>query len=659
MKLKTSLFSKGLIISDIKRFWWISALYTLILFFVVPFNHYIQKFNITNDDLQWVKDTIIKDLTFENQTSAIFLIAVPIIIGALVFRFMQKSRSASLYHSLPYTRTAIYFTGVLSSLILFIAPLLVTTIIMFLLSWFSYLSAVYTAKLIFTWLLYSLLFGVLFLSMSIFVGMFTGNSVAHLAFVYILNFLPIFLVEFIRVNLRSLLFGFDTYSNQSFYYKMPMVKLFTISNDNFSLALIIIYIFATAALFTGGLAAFKLRRPETAGDIITFRPVRPIFIYGVTACAAPLGGTYFLQIGGSSFIFAILGYFISSIIAYIVVQMITNKSFKVLHTCRGYIGFGMVLLVLALGMKFDLVGYEKKIPEPGDVKEVYVGNSLAWWQNKDEPDFQRVKYSDDNSGVYKDPQNIENITRLHQLILDNRSNSGSSQYIAYKLKNGKQIIRHYSIDTELYASALGPVYESSEYKSNRFPIVYQEPKDIKYIEIYDIRSKKNQFIVSDKPTLDKFKTALRKDIENLTYRDLVDYSQRAIMINIIDTKNDGISYSIRASYKNTLEWLKNEGIYNQIILKPEDVRSVIFEYYKQASENQNGEPAAAEPVKIEITDKSLIKEIIDLSFGMKNDDYDDCFIVYFNDKNSRLYSFSMNYGIKVSPELQSYIDKLR
>lgn len=659
MKLKTSLFSKGLIISDLKRFWWVSALYTLALFFSVPFNHYIQSFNIL-DNREWLTRTIIKDLTFIDGPSQAFLVFVPIVIVALVFRFMQKSRSASLYHSLPFTRATLYFTGVISALILFIAPLVVTTIVMLLLNWLSYLSVIYSVKLIFTWLLYSLLFGLLFLSMGIFVAMFTGNSIAQLAFVYILNFLPRFLVEFVRMNLRELLFGFDTYSNVNFYKKMPMEMLFRIASGDLTQALVTVYIIATVALFMGGLYAFKLRRPETAGDIITFRPIRPIFIYGATTCATLLGGSYFLDIAGQASVFGIFGYFVSSVISYAVVQMITNKSFKIQHTYKGYLGFALVLVIFALGIKFDIAGYENKVPDPGDVEEVYMGYNLYWWQNKDKPDFKSENYGNEIVGVYTEPKNIENVTRLHKLILDNRKGVGNYEYIAYKLKSGKQIVRKYPIDTELYAFALGPIYESLEYKENRFPILGQEPNDIKYIEISDTRAMKNPNIISDKLQLKEFKAAIIKDIKNLSYQDLAYDSQRALLINITDVKDRVITYMLRSSYKNTIQWLQKEGIYSEILLKPESVHSVRLENYSYYTEGYVDTEIDGNPKKVEITDRKVIQELIDLSLDNNYSYKSQNFSVYFmSEIGSRFYNFSLSFDAEVSPELQNYIEEIK
>lgn len=662
MKLKTSLFKKGLIISDIKRFWWVSVLYALALFFVMPFNHYITIINNLNsnssiDSTNRVKEHIANELAFSGGGSQVILLVVPVVIAALVFRFMQKNRQASLYHSLPLTRATLYFSNITSSVILFTIPVLFNTIIMLALNIFSSLSEFYTVPLIFAWLGYTMLFGIMFIAMSAFVGMFTGNSITQLAFVYILNFLPTYLSEFIRVNLRGLLYGFDTYSNYNLYDGMPMIRLFNMRSSKFLAVTIIVYIVVTIALLIGGLYAFKLRRPETAGDIITFKPVKPIFIYGFVVCVTLFGGAYFLELKNNSLSFLVLGYFLSSLIAYIVVQMLTNKSFKILHTYKGYLGFALVLAIFTIGVHFDVIGYINKIPDTSDVKEVYMSSDSYWIQHKDDVNFDKNRYYYTDTMIYKDPENIENITKLHKYLLDNRTNNGNQKYLVYQLNNGKKIVRKYSIDTLSQASVLSPIYESNEYKQNRFPILYQEAENIKYIEINDRRAGKNYpYIVSDKAQLDNFKVAIRKDIQALTYKDLaVLDNQEIVTINIVDTKEKNITYMLRSSYTNTFDWLKKEGIYDQIIVKSDDIESITIEYYNH---NYSTEEPTKIPNSVEITDKAIIKELLVLSYNANFEGISGYSVILMGKGNQHYYNFSISFDDNISPALKSYLKKI-
>jgi ABC-2 type transport system permease protein len=554
MKSKTSLFKKGIIKSDLKRYWWVSALFALVLIFCLPFAHYMSLISDSStDNTELVKEMIKLDLMFRQGISPIFPLVVPVIIAVLAFRYIQKGRSASFYHSLPLTRTALYLHSFVSALILYVVPLLVTVSLMLVLNWFSFLSAFYTTLLILKWFGFSLLFGILFMSMTIFVGMFTGSSIAQIVFVYILNLLPLFFSEAIKQILYQLLYGFETYSDTVLFDRLPLIMFLDHRLDLMSPAVVTVYIVSTALLLTCGLVAFKFRRPETAGDIITFVPVKPIFIYGVTLCATLFGGAYFTEISRSSIPFVIFGYFISSLFGYAVVQMITNKTFKILNTYKGYLIYALILIIVGLGVKFDALGYVNKVPDPNQVADVYIGNEIYWWVNKDNKNMSFLNLSSESTTIYKDPENIENIIKLHKLILKERSEHGNKQCISYKLKNGKRIIRSYNIDTDLYAPALGPVYESKEYMEGRFPILHQKADELKYIEIQD----NDTVVISDKEQLESFITAIRKDIGNLSYRELVSNTMEKFFINITDSKGNTLTYSVYPNYKNTLEWVIN------------------------------------------------------------------------------------------------------
>jgi len=86
-------------------------------------------------------------------------------------------------------------------------------------------------------------------------------------------------------------------------------------------------------------------------------------------------------------------------------------------------------------------------------------------------------------------------------------------------------------------------------------LLYQEVNDLKYIEIKDNRSSKNAFIVSDKAQLESFKIAIKKDIGDLSYQEIVYSAQRALFIRIIDTKDKNISYALISNFTNTIDWI--------------------------------------------------------------------------------------------------------
>ncbi len=657
MKSITSLFKKGIIISDLKRFWWVSALYALALFLATPMIHFMRLFTTSVTDMEFIKLNIQDELRYLEGSSAIFLILAPVIIGTLLFMYMQKSKAASMFHSLPLSRAVLYFNSCISAAILLVIPILFNAGVMFLLNGFTDLSDIYSASMIFRWVGLQLLFGLLFLSMTIFTGIFTGNSVAQVAFVYILNFLPYYLVEFVGGNLQSLLYGFRSYSNDSFMDKLPMSMLF-LTKRNLSASVIVLFIILTIALFAGGLWAFKKRKPEMAGEVIAFRWVRPIFIFGVTTCVALLGGAYFASVFNTMPMeFTIFGLFLGSLLAYIIVQMITNKTFKVLNTYKGYLGFALVMVILLLGVKVDIFGYQNKVPAPESVVEVYFGNNIYYWENRNNPEY---KSNDENQNIFTTQENIKGITTFHKAIVQQRpkDNKYNGNYLIYKLKNGSEIRRYYDYDKAEFEELLSPVYKSEEYLQNRYPILKQTAEDIKYIEIRNERVDGKSTIVSDKDMLAQLQSSISKDVLNLKYSDIISNPyDRTITIAIKDKDNKVIEYKYGSSYHNTKEFLQKNGLLEKIMLTTDEIASTqLINYnYEQSAEAKE---TIYEPRTVEVSDKQIVEELIELSMENNYDKLNSNNIgVQFATQNGRQYEFAIYYE-NVSANLQKLIDSI-
>ena len=656
MKSITSLFKKGIIISDLKRFWWVSALYALALFFATPMMHFMRMFTTSAADMEYIKLNIQDELRYLEGSSAIFLLLAPVIVGTLLFMYMQKSKSASLYHSLPVSRAVLYFNSCISAVILLVLPILFNAFVMFFLNGFTDLADIYSASIIFRWVGLQLLFGLLFLSMTIFTGIFTGNSVAQIVFVYILNFLPYFLVEFVEGNLQSLLYGFRSYSNASFMDNLPMNMLLSIQR-NFSASVTVLFIILTIALFAGGLWAFKKRKPEMAGEVIAFRWVRPIFIFGVTTCVALIGGAYFGSVFNTMTMeFTIFGLFLGSLLAYIIVQMITNKTFKVLNTYKGYLGFALVMVILLLGVRFDIFGYQNKVPAPDSVAEVYFGNNLYYWENRDNLTLAEK----DNQNVFTTQENISGITTFHKAIVQQRpkDNKYNGNYLIYKLKNGDEIRRYYEYDKSKFEEQLSPVYKSEEYLQNRYPVLKQTSEDIKYIEIRNERVEEKDVIVSDKDMLAELQAAMSKDVLNLSYGDIISNPyDRIVTISIKDKDNKVIEYKYGSSYTNTKEWLEKNGLLEKIMLTTDEIASTkLINYnYKQSGDASQ---IFSEPKIVQVSDKQIVEELIELSTQNNYDKPNPKYVsVQFETKNDRNYEFAVYYE-NVSADLQKLIDSI-
>jgi len=262
---------------------------------------------------------------------------------------------------------------------------------------------------------------------------------------------------------------------------------------------------------------------------------------------------------------------------------------------------------------------------------------------------------------------------LHKMLVQQPGfDEGMSRYIIYTLKNGKFLMRRYSVDEEYHAAFLKPVYESMEYKRSRFPLLGQSDDEISLIEIQDYRSLKKGVMLVEKSELKEFASLLRQEIIDAGYKDLT--SRKSSRVNIsIRTNESSIedpeyykspyytSYALWDSYDSVLNWLKEKGYYEKIYLLPEEVEYV--QLYK--NEFSGGVEKAAVPGQekgVRIDDPSLIEEMLGLNEEYKpRSRTQDMIWMRFYLKDQQGYpQFEAHFYIDtpVSPELKLYIDKL-
>ena len=114
----TRLFNKALICNNLKRFWWVSLLYTIGLFLLSPL------LVLTNMGEERVT-TIRFDNIFDG--TIFFLYIVPVFLAVIVFRYMQNPKSMVTLHAMPYNRLDLYINNIISGLILLVVPILLKT----------------------------------------------------------------------------------------------------------------------------------------------------------------------------------------------------------------------------------------------------------------------------------------------------------------------------------------------------------------------------------------------------------------------------------------------------------------------------------------------------------------------------------------------------
>ncbi|AOT70721.1 DUF6449 domain-containing protein [Geosporobacter ferrireducens] len=619
MTSKISLFSKGLFTANIKRFWWVSALYAFILFFIVPFRYMMFDPNAQNE---WKRDLLEATINFfsgRNDIQMIMIAALPTALAVLLFRYLMSGKATAMIHSLPYSRRTLYFNQLTAGFLLLTAPVLLIGVIMAGLKIFTPLGIYYSMLSLLQWMGMTILFNTLFFSIAVFVGMFTGNSVAHIAFTYILHLLPVAIYVLVRDNIAAWLYGFSVSNNYDpFFDKLPWFVLFNNSPaqpflpwKNVFGYLTVVLLFLAAAGY-----AYEKRKLEAAGDIIAFTFFRPIFKYGLTICAMLMGGLYFRSISEGALSIFLMGYLLSSLLAYGTAEILMQKSFKVWHTYRGYLVYLAVVSALLVSMQADVFGYARQIPELDEVEKVYFGYYANIWTSEDPATDPRYKNMHHEANTFfSDPENMKNIIALHtQLVQQPRQKvTGPSPYIVYILKNGKYQVRQYTIDEKQYASLLKPIYESREYKKAKYPIVVQKPEEIKWIQINDNRTSKKPLILADSPEMREFMGLFQDEVRSMTFEEMSAPSNGNVYMQIADNKDKYYYYELRKDFKSMIAWLEEKDYYENLVLLPKDIEYAVLRKEGVIAQAGRNGTASNAPDSVEIKDPEILRELLEIS----------------------------------------------
>lgn len=450
MRSRTSCFNPGLAKSLIKRFWPLMLAYLVLLMMTLP----LQLSSLTGQS--WYA----KSLNFAVLRCAAegvpYSALAALLMAMAMFSHLFHRRDCGLINSLPLRRETTYLTACFTGLL----PLLLFPVLTWLLSLLLFAgNPEVSAAALGTWLLCILLANLAFYGLAVFCAMLTGNILAVPALFLGLNLFAYVLEGIVCGLLDKVVYGYSA-GKQLFSWLSPLVYLLDhvrasdgltgmdgpIASSQAELAVLeglpalAGYAAAGAVLLLLSLLLYRRRPMETAGDVLAVKPLRPVFRYCVSLCAALLLPYVFLgalasHLAGLSMTLALIALMLlGAALGYYLAEMLLQKSLQVFR-CRawGILGLWAVLACLTLAGEFDLFGYERRIPDTEEVAQVLLPNT---------------RRSTD------DPEAIALYCQLHQKILDNKEhnerqtdkNRGRFIYLYYTLKDGSRLQRTYQVD---------------------------------------------------------------------------------------------------------------------------------------------------------------------------------------------------------------------
>ena len=381
---------------------------------------------------------------------AIFHCAYALIVAACLFGDLFDSRLCNGLHAMPMRREGWLLTGVLSGFLFALIPAVVAGgVTAALLGEYAWVALVWQGT--------SLLQFFFFFGVAVFSAMCAGKRLGMIAIYGIVNFLSLLIFLVVSTVYQPFLYGV-VISDDWFSLFSPLVEMVSHTYMEGTYDKMVgfcflrwdidawIYLWICAAVgavfYLLSWPMYRKRHLETAGDFLSFRPARIFFLIAYTFGL----GTflyYFAELLGleGNYLFLTVG----MLAGYFTGWMLLERTAKI-FTKKVLVGFAAFALAFggSIGLTVaDPLGVQTYIPAAEKIESVSLyptGSSYIYTMQRD------------YSGWYiTDPAEIAQVQQLHSQMLAKDNNEFAERVImdvTYRLKNGTQVYRSYSVPAE-------------------------------------------------------------------------------------------------------------------------------------------------------------------------------------------------------------------
>jgi hypothetical protein len=305
-------------------------------------------------------------------------------MALFMFRFLNKRKDSDFYHSIPVTRACLFFSY-LAAILTWIAAIILLNLAaagIVLAIYHRYITINVLSMFVFAG---GIFIGCILVIAAILVAMsLTGTSAANILLTVLILFLPRAILFNITDSLTEtvpFLDGFSAFPVLSSSYNLVIGPLFAIIVNQgedimapFITASSQIYTLILACLYIAlGCLLFTKRKSESAGFSAINKWVMGIIRCGCTfiVCLLPIYLIFYAETQEGSlvaYIDTIIIAYISAFVIYIVLELITNKSFKKLLASWPSLIIVAALNILTLASMFGL--YNTTISTHWDSDEI-------------------------------------------------------------------------------------------------------------------------------------------------------------------------------------------------------------------------------------------------------------------------------------------------
>ena len=452
MKQKISFFDWGLCRSWLKRCWPLWTTYLVLWLFALPQS--VPEARHYTDKLVYAVE-VNRSIVAVGQDVARLSMLVGIIAAMIMYSYMYSSRICGMMNSLPMRRETVFTTAFITGL----APLIIADVIAMGAAWALYArTGVVETENVFLALGYAVMGNTAFYGFAVFCAVLTGNLVVLPAVYLVLGCTAAVVEAAVHDILGTIVYGYQNGESLATVFSpiVAVMNSLSVSQETRFTAegtydltgrllvtgtpLMAAYCAAGLILSVCALLIYRRREMERAGDVVAVPVLKPIFKYCMTfGCALVLAlspayiGSGTLNASGMTAALAELALLLAgAFVGYFAAEMMMQKTLRVFRgPWRGLIVSGVIIIAFTMAAELDLTGYERRTPDPGEVKWVHVSN-----------------YGDE--GKLSAPENIAAFIDFHREIIANKpvneaADAHNGLIFEYRLKNGKIMTRAYSI----------------------------------------------------------------------------------------------------------------------------------------------------------------------------------------------------------------------
>ena len=435
MKSRTSFFNLTVLRKNLTRFaplWALTAVFEVLCLLTVGMAEPLN-----------VADLILVIMNGMAIPSMIYAVCV----AACVFGDLFNNRLCNGLHAMPMRRDGWLLTNLASGFLFALIPSVVGGAVAA-----AILKDLYWAALL--WQGIILLQFVFFFGAAVFSAVCAGKRSGMMAIYVLINFLSVLIYWIADTFYEPLLPGvvlpskaFTIFSPvvnmtgteyvQYDYKKGPILSWETINTQDWNYLLICAGVGVVLLVLSWLL--YRKRHLETAGDFISFRPVKMVFLLAYTFAV----GTFFHSVfgafdDGASYGFLIVGV----LIGWFTGWMLLERTVKVFtkKVILGFVAFGLLFSGSVALTASDPMKIAVSVPNAKDIE-----SACLYTQSK----YSYYNYDWYAGGWYRTEEDeIAQVQQLHRQMItmpEEENTETVTAYIHYRLKNGKEIQRAYEI----------------------------------------------------------------------------------------------------------------------------------------------------------------------------------------------------------------------